>query len=52
MNQASRSQDHIEPLPTITAGSTSKAASAARKKQAFSTPNVHTTLQSRKCGIF
>jgi len=48
MNQASHSQDHIEPLPTVTSGSTSKATYAARKKQALSTPNVHTTFQSRK----
>ena len=52
MNQASQSQDHIEPFPTVTAGTTSKAAFVARKKQAFSTPNVHTTLQFRKFIVF
>lgn len=48
MNQASRNQDNIEPLPVMTSGSTSKATFAARKKQALSTTNMQTAFQSRK----
>lgn len=47
MNQTSRSQDYIEPLPAITAGSTSKATFIARKKQAMSSPNLPATYQTR-----
>ena len=47
MNQASRSQDYIEPLPVVTTGSTSKATFIARKKQAMSTPNLPATYQTR-----